>query len=209
VFPVLSNVKLFFRESWLLVACAFFFGLLLAVTDAAWAPKIAQNKADKTNAQLRTIFAAGEDFEKLPDKVDILSGKVKTGESTIYKISAQGRVIGWAFTAEGFGFADKIQLIVGVDAAFEKMTGFAVVSSYETPGFGDKIKGEYFRNQFVGAPATNVNLVKGGNSAAIDSDIVAITGATVSSTAVVNIINRHIGVIRDAMLSKGVISGGK
>lgn len=206
---MVNSVKLFFRESWLLVVCAFLFGLMLAVTDAAWAPKIAQNKADKTNAQLRTIFATGEDFEKLPDKVDILSGKVKTGESTLFKISAQGKVIGWAFTAEGFGFADKIQLIVGVDAAFDKIVGFSVVSSYETPGFGDKIKGDYFRNQFAGAPVGTLNLVKGGNPATIDSDIVAITGATVSSTAVVNIMNRYLGTVRDAMLSKGVISGGK
>lgn len=204
-----NSIKLFFRESWLLVVCAFLFGLLLAVTDAAWSPRIAQNKVDKTNAQLRSIFATGENFEMLPEKVDILSGKVKTGESTVYKVSAQGKVIGWAFTAEGFGFADKIQLIIGVDAAFEKMTGFAVVSSYETPGFGDKIKGEFFGKQFAGAPAKNVNLIKGGDASVIDSDIVAITGATVSSTAVVNIINRHISTVREAMLSKGVISGGK
>jgi electron transport complex protein RnfG len=206
---VVSSVKLFFRESWLLVACAFSFGLLMAVTDAAWAPRIAQNKVDKTNAQLRTIFPAGEAFEQLPENVDILSGKVKTGESTIYKVSAQGKVIGWAFTAEGFGFADKIQLIVGVDAAFDKMVGYAVVSSYETPGFGDKIKDDFFGKQFVGAPAMSVNLTKGGDPASIDSNIVAITGATVSSTAVVNTVNRYISTVKDAMLSKGVISSGK
>ena len=205
---MVSSAKMFFRESWLLVVCAFLFGLLLAVTDAAWQPKIAQNKIDKTNDQLRRIFASGENFEMLPEKVDVLSGKVKTGESTVFKISAQGKVIGWAFTTEGFGFADKIQLIVGVDAAFEKMAGFAVVSSYETPGFGDKIKGEYFRDQFAGAPAANLNLIKGGDPAAIDSDIVAITGATVSSQAVVNIINRHIDTIRVALSEKGVISDG-
>lgn len=206
---MVNSVKLFFRESWLLVACAFLFGLLLAVTDAAWAPKIAQNKIDKTNAMLQSIFTDGHEFEKLPEKIDILSGKVKTGESTVYKVTTDGRIVGWAFTAEGFGFADKIQLIVGVDAAFKKMRGFAVVSSYETPGFGDRIKGDFYRNQFVGAPAANLNLVKGGDPSAIDSDIVAITGATVSSTAVVNIINRYMDTVKQAMVSKGVISSGQ
>lgn len=205
---MVSSIKMFFRESWLLVVCSLLFGLLLAVTNVAWQPRIARNEAERTIAQLRSIFPSGENFEQLPETVNLLSGEVKTHESTLYKISAQGKVIGWAFTAEGFGFADKIQLIIGVDAAFEKITGFAVVASNETPGFGDRIKGEDFKSQFVGAPAALLNFVRGGDQAAIDSEIVAITGATVSSQAVVNIINSHIDVIRGALSDRGMISDG-
>jgi electron transport complex protein RnfG len=98
---------------------------------------------------------------------------------------------------------------VAVDAKFEKIAGFDVLSSSETPGFGDQIKYDYYRNQFKGAPAEQLKLVSIGEPKKIDSQIVGITGATVSSGAVVDILNIFLGGIKAQMKEKGLIGNGK
>ena len=49
----------------------------------------------------------------------------------------------------------------------------------------------------------------GGGADRIDSEIVAITGATISSEAVVEIINDSVGQIKEQMLKKGLIGNDK
>ncbi len=45
----MDKVKYFFQQSWLLIVASFFFGLLIAVANAAWAGRILQNEEDKFN----------------------------------------------------------------------------------------------------------------------------------------------------------------
>ena len=116
--------------------------------------------------------------------------------------------MGWAFTCEGSGFADKIKLVLTVDAGFEKLKGYGVLSSNETPGFGDKIKDSFYREQFVDAPTTEPVLMKLGRHDVKDAEIVAISGATVSSEAVVTIVNTFLGQIKSHMQEKGQIGNG-
>jgi Na+-translocating ferredoxin:NAD+ oxidoreductase RnfG subunit len=77
--------------------------------------------------------------------------------------------------------------------------------SNETPGFGDKIKKDYLGDQFKGAPAGELVLVKTGDDKKIDSEIVAISGATVSSEAVVKTFNVYIDKIKEQLRAKGLI----
>ena len=59
--------------------------------------------------------------------------------------------------------------------------------------------------EFVSAPAELLTLTKTGNPGEIDSQIVAITGATVTSQAVVDIVNTFVVQIKDQMTKKGLI----
>jgi len=61
----------------------------------------------------------------------------------------------------------------------------------------------------VGAPAQKLDVSKTGDNKIIDSQIVAITGATVSSEAVVKIVNNAASQIKEQMLQKGFITNGK
>ena len=79
--------------------------------------------------------------------------------------------------------------------------------SNETPGVGDQIKLPNWRKQFAGAPARKLELVRTGDAKKIDSEIVAISRATVSSEAVVEIINNSITQIKEQMQKKGLVSG--
>jgi len=205
----MSKIKHFIRQSWLLIVASFCFGLLIAVTNAAWAPKIEQNKIDKLNNLMRGLLRKAKQFE-LVTELQIESARGKKAKSNVYKATSdEGRCVGWSFNCQGPGFADKIELVVAVDKDFQKLAGFDCLASNETPGFGDRIKLPNWRNQFEEAPAEKLQLVKTGDVQKIDSEIIAISGATVSSEAVVEIINNSITQVKNQMQEKGLISNGK
>ncbi len=206
----MDKVKYFFQQSWLLIVASFFFGLLIAVANAGWQGRIQQNEEDKFNNLVVDMIPDANSSEIALENVEVDSGKGKKKAMSVRKaLSADGDCIGWAFMCEGSGFADKIKLVLTVDSDFEKLKGYGVLSSNETPGFGDKIKELFYRNQFVDAPTTELVLIKLGRPEEIDSKIVAISGATVSSEAVIVIVNTFLGQIKNQMQKEGLIGNGK
>jgi len=201
------KIRYFIQQSWLLIVASFFFGLLIAVADAALSERIEQNRINKLNRLTRALLPQAESFVALDTEIEIDSIQGKKEKVKVYKALSGDECVGWSFNAAGSGFADKIELVVAVDKNFQKIAGFEVLTSNETPGFGDQIKYNYFRDQFKGAPAEELALVKVGEGAPtkIDSQIVAITGATVSSEAVVEIMNNSIIQIKSQMQKKGLI----
>jgi len=169
-----------------------------------------QNEKDKLNNLMRDLIGGADDFEIVIEGVQVPGRKGKVTETDIYRaLDSDAGSIGFAFVAAGPGFADKIKLVIAVDDRCEKFFGFKVLSSNETPGFGDKIKEDYLGNQFEEAPADKLALVKTGDTEKIDSEIVAISGATVSSEAVVKIFNTYIDKIKEQLQAEGLINNGK
>jgi len=207
---ITSWLRHFLQQSWLLIVSSFCFGLLIAVTDASLRPVIEQNKINKLNRAARALLVRAKNFVPLdqPLQITVLNGRTESVQ--LYKaVDADGRCVGWSFNATGAGFADKIELVVVVDGAMEKIVGFDVLVSNETPGFGDQIKGQYFRSQFAGAPLGPLKLVTTGDPAKIDDEIVAITGATISSEAVVQIISNAVTQVKQQMLEKELLGDDK
>jgi electron transport complex protein RnfG len=203
-----SKLKYFIAESWLLLVSSFLFGLLIAVADAAWSAKIAQNKAEKLSGLMASLISDANSFEIAIKEANLPGGNGQTAKTDIYKaLDKQGNCAGFAFIAAGAGFADKIELVIAVDARCEKLFGFNVLSSNETPGFGDRMKNVSFSNQFKGAPTGKLELIKIGDAGKIDNEIVAISGATVTSTAVINIFNKSITSVKEQLQQKGLITG--
>jgi electron transport complex protein RnfG len=201
------KIKYFIQQSWLLIVASFCFGLLIAVTNAALSPIIQQNKVNKLNSRAIELLPQAKDFIPVSSEIEINSPQGRKQKVTVYKaVSKQGDCIGWIFNASGPGFADEIELVVAVDSNFKTLAGFDCLASNETPGFGDQIKNDYYQNQFKGAPADELTLVKSGDPKKIDAEIVAITGATVSSQAVVDIINNSLIQIKQQLQEQGLIS---
>jgi Na+-translocating ferredoxin:NAD+ oxidoreductase subunit G len=198
------KIKHFIQQSWLLIVSSFMFGLLIAVTNAALIGRINENNANKVIFQLKNLMPEAKEFPK-QESITIKSQQLNDVQVEIYKGLSDGKCHGWAFNASGAGFADVITIIVAVDENFDKIIGFSVLASNETPGFGDRITGAFYRDQFVAAPVDKLSLTKIGDPDQIDSNIVAISGATVSSQAVVDIMNNTMLQLKTKMLEKGMI----
>ena len=102
----------------------------------------------------------------------------------------QDEFVGYAMPAAGPGFQDTIGVLYGYKPAEKIVVGMEVLESRETPGLGDKI---YKDAVFVGGFSAlsvepEIIAVKKGTKSQ-PNEIDAITGATISSKAVVRIIN--------------------
>jgi electron transport complex protein RnfG len=202
----MAKLKYFFQQSWLLLASSFCFGLLIAMTNAALSGRIEQNKAAKLNDLTKALVPGAEVFQPVEADIQVKLPGGAQEEAKIFEVlSGDKQRLGWSFNAHGTGFAGPVELVIAVDRDFQKIMGFDVLASSETPGFGDQIKSDYYRKQFAGAPAEQLTLVKTGDPAVADARIVAITGATVSSTAVVDIINTFLIQIKSQMQEKGLV----
>jgi Na+-translocating ferredoxin:NAD+ oxidoreductase subunit G len=202
----MRSIKHFFEQSWLLIVASFFFGLLIAITNAALSPRIERNKSAKLDELASGLLTTATTFAQVDRDMEVEGLDGRAQDIPVYRAVMGNQIVGWVFQVVGFGFADKIELVVAVDDEFETLAGFDVLASNETPGFGDQIKGDYFRDQFEGAPADELTLVKAGDPAAIDSEIVAISGATVSSTAVVEALDHYLPRIKTQLQQEGLIS---
>lgn len=129
---------------------------------------------------------------KVLPKVKSYKGIKKTEELTIYEgVGESERVIGYAIVAEADGFQGKIKLILGIDADLKSFLGMEVLESSETPGLGTRIADEPFVQQIKSLKlqqGISIGLVKDEKNKK-ETDIQAITGATISSEAVVSVLN--------------------
>jgi electron transport complex protein RnfG len=163
-------------------------GGLLSYWDAYTSEKIEAYRQQEIQQAIKEVLP-DTDEEKIQE----------AGDFTFYVGYKNGDITGVAFVAEGGGFQDIISLMVGVTPDFSKFTGLAVLSQKETPGLGTKIaydpsrKGNetWFVDQFQGKKSGNLTYVK-NQKAYGDSEIEAITGATISSNAVITILNKCI-----------------
>lgn len=206
----MAKIKYFVEQSWLLIVASFCFGLLIAVTSAGLSPRIIQNEINKRNRLVSLLLPEAKNFIPLDEQIEIQTRRGKPEDIEVYRaVSEANECVGWSFEAVGSGFADKIKLVIALDKDFEKIAGFDVLASAETPGFGDQIKYDYFRDQFKGAPAGELKLVTVGEPDKIDSEIVAISGATISSEAVVEIVSNFVTQVKEQILKKGIIGNDK
>lgn len=205
------KIKLFIQQSWLLLVCSFVFGLLIAAANAAWEDRINYNlKVYKFNQVAKEVLPEAANFEEVSQKIEVDTGGSSKFDASLRKaVDSSGAGIGWLFICQGKGYSPVIQLILAVDVKFEKIIGYGVLAQSETPTLGDRIKSPYYHDQFIGAPAREFVLNKSGDAKKIDSEIIAISGATISSQGVVDMINKFLPQVKKTMQEKGLIGDGK
>ncbi len=107
---------------------------------------------------------------------------------------ADGTVVGWAIDAKEPGFSDEIHLIFGWDAARRRVIALKVLEQRETPGLGDEIQrdgDDAFATRFRGRAAP-IRGTRRGQGSGSDAEVDTITGATISSRAVIRIVNHAV-----------------
>ena len=143
----------------------------LAGVNAITKDAIAANQEKKTQDALALVLPGVQGLEKveLTGDAGIVSEVYSDGSNYAVKVLPSG-------------FDGAITMMVGISEG--KVTGISVISHTETPGLGavaaaQNAKGEAFRGQFVGQEGT----------LAVGDQIDAMSGATITSNAVVTGVN--------------------
>lgn len=133
-----------------------------------------QKKADLESG-FKGIFPQAADFKEISPATSA------EADDAIYQaISSDGQVLGVAFKTTGKGFEGPIKMALGLSPDYSKLVGVRVLQMSETPGLGSRIQEPGFTDQFNNKPLTD--------SFQLGQDVDGITGATMSSRAVVTII---------------------
>ncbi|MFC1637550.1 RnfABCDGE type electron transport complex subunit G [Candidatus Margulisiibacteriota bacterium] len=153
-------------------------GGILALVYQWSLPKIEANRIRETDAAIFKVLPATKSYQQ-----------VVSDELTYYKCFDKKKgLLGYAILCKGNGYQGEIKLMVGVKADLSKF----ILEQLETPGLGAKIAEAGFQAQFKGLAAQSpIEYVK-ANADKKNNEIQAITGATISSRAVVNIINKTV-----------------
>jgi len=186
------------RQAWLVILLAVAYGGALAGIQATLAPRIAENKRLETYGIIPLLVDGAVVERTVELTVETANGKV---ERVYQTHDGQQRHNGWVLLASGQGFVDRIELLIGLDAELTTITGLYVLDQKETPGLGDHIRDPQFAALFKSQPTdAPLSVVKADPSAA--REIRAVSGATVSSWSVCEIVNAAIARLRDPLLRK-------
>lgn len=100
--------------------------------------------------------------------------------------TADGELVGYNYTVAPKGYGGLLEIIAGISKE-GKLMAIKILNHSETPGLGAKAAEEPFLSQFHGKPVSHLRVTKTGATA--DNDIQAISGATITSSAVVTGVN--------------------
>ncbi len=203
-------------QAWLVLVLAVGFGVSLAGVQIALGPVIEQNKINETlekvpelvlgSALAAKMAAEDQTLEIVPRQVEVQKA-ARSKYYSVYEARYQNERKGWVVKTKGQGYADTIELLLGLSPDLTKITGLFVLDQKETPGLGNKIITDEWRGQFIDAPADgNLVVVKTGKTSSAQID--AVTGATISSKSVTALVNTAIGDVR-TKLADGAGAGGK
>lgn len=194
-------------QAWLVLVLAVGFGVSLAGVQLALGPMIEGNKLNETLEKvpellLGSVLAAkmageNQSLEIVPRQVTVKK-PYRTKFYSVYEARYQGDLKGWVVKTKGHGYADTIELLVGLSPGLHSITGLFVLDQKETPGLGNKITTDSWRSQFVDVPTDRLlEAVKTGSSR--PGEIDAVTGATISSKSVIALINTAIADLRQPL----------
>ena len=185
-------------------------GLLIVSVNLHTKPIIDKYKAEQLQLAVYEVLPGVEKYDTFYLVNDELSASLPGGakESEFKRVyvgrDANGEVSGVAISRGESGFQDVIMVIFGHDPVTGKLSGMKILDSKETPGLGDKIfKDMNFVDQFFAGPETPMVGVKIGAGKGQPNEIDMITGATISSKAVIQIINNALAEWKP-ILDKGI-----
>ena len=154
--------------------CLIAAGLLAGVNSLTRSKILAQAQADEESS-LQEVIPQAAKF--LPVK--------KNNALLYYKaIDKDAKFMGVVFKAYADGYASDIETLVGL-LKDDTITAIKVLSQNETPGLGTQVSEESFLKQFNHKSIAGLNEVQ------------AITGATISSTAVIDAVKEKATKIKE------------
>lgn len=175
-------------------------GLILVGVYLATLPIIKRNQAAALKRAVFKVLPNTHDFRILvPEGAGMIpfqapeEGAMPEDEAVYQGLDAEGHSTGFAIPAEGSGYADTIKVLFGYQPADGLVVGLEVLESRETPGLGDKIIFDVgFHANFKALQTQpEIMTVKTGTKTR-PNEVDGISGATISSKAIVKILNKSL-----------------
>jgi electron transport complex protein RnfG len=192
-------------QAWLVLLLSIVFSVSLTAVHLNLGPVIEENKTKETMKKI-PVLVTGKDSSEYAGTFDISSRFINVDKNGITKsytvydaFDKDGTVAGHVVKATGQGYGDKIELLLGLDPDGKTITGLFILDQKETPGLGNKIVDDAWRNQYVGKSSDSPLVVVKGKSAD-ENEIDAISGATISSRAVTDIVNSTIADVKPKIM---------
>jgi electron transport complex protein RnfG len=145
---------------------------------------IAAGLLSGVNALTRSKIIAQAQAEEQSGLKEVMPGaakfaEVKSGQDILYykAFDSQDILIGFVFKASGKGYSSVIETLAGIFPD-GKISAIKVISLNETPGLGMRITENNFTSQFNNQDALSLSAVQ------------AISGATISSRAVIDSVEK-------------------
>lgn len=150
-------------------------GLILAAVYAKTSPIMFRNAEEAKKQALKQLIPEADVIKK-PDGGD---WTIHDKHAEYFVATRDGEVIGYVVQSFGKGYSSYINTLIAVDKDF-KVRKINILSHAETPGLGDEIEADSFKDQFKGKDLEHLKVLKTESTDFIQ----AISGATISSRAV-------------------------
>lgn len=172
-------------------------GVALGAVHEITKDPIAKQEALKKERAYKEVFTDADEFEtvkldesltdQIRESLDEEGYQAQNVEEVMKAVDETGNPLGYAFTvvtSEGYGGDIKFSLGVRKDGT---VNGISILSISETAGLGMNADTPKFKKQFAGKQAEKFSYTK--NGAQNDSEIDALSGATVTTNAMTNGVN--------------------
>ncbi len=200
-----KDTKNMLKDAFVLLVITLIAGLALGFVYELTKEPIRVQKEKAIQKACQTVFAQAENFEMLKyEPAALLTEELKEKGVTIgtvfVALDNSGNQMGYvveASTSEGYG--GNITLYTGITKD-GILNGISILSIAETPGLGMNAQ-SVLVPQFENVPATIFTYTKTGSTK--DSEIDAISGATITTEAIVNAVNGGVRVVTEDLLKGG------
>ncbi len=173
--------------------------LALGITYAVTKEPIEQQKEQAGIEARRAVLSDAQQFVA----VDIeLYKNEYPGIVEVYEGRAGDTEVGYVFRILSKGYGGNIELYVGLNTSEGKVAGITIASHSETPGLGANAAEPEFLSRFYDKPIDKPLAVVTGDSGKAD-EVEAITGATITSKAVVDGVNDAISLYNQVLKDGG------
>lgn len=207
-----NNKTTFLKDALILFVITLIAGLSLGFVNELTKGPIEERKMQIKLQAYQTVYKTADSIKPDEDlnikaeefelsSIDKLYTGIKIDEIN-QAYDNKGNMIGYIIvttTNNGYGGAIKLALGYSID---KTMMGMEVLSMNETADLGTKANDPEFKNQFENKQVEVFTIIKQATSS--DDEIEAISGATVTTDAVVNAINGSLAFINEY----GSMTGG-